>query len=151
MNDEEFQRIKEAEKDRLRAQKRLRSTLEALKRRNEVQSVVRQMGQGAKHLLRETEALAQTLAQQAGRQAARLELALDDDSVDEQTLEDADEALREERAEEMIRRLKAEEQVSRERESEASSDEEATDEHADPRPEKTIGRMGDARSSDETG
>lgn len=43
MTDEEFQRIKEAEKDRLRAKKRLHETLDALTRRQEVQSVVQQM------------------------------------------------------------------------------------------------------------
>lgn len=147
MTDEEFQRIKEAEKDRLRAKKRLHETLDALKRRQEVQSVVQQMSQGAKYLLRETESLAETLAQQAGRQAARLELALDNESVDDASLEEADEALREERAEEIIRRFKAEDR------SEArpgDSTEEASDDGDDSRPEKTIGRMDDTRSSDES-
>ncbi len=144
MTDEEFQRIKEAEKDRLRAQKRLRSTLEALKRRNEVQSIVRRMSQGAKHLLRETEALAETLAEQAGRQAARLELSLEDSGAEED-LQEAEEALREERAEEIVRRLKSEKRHTTGA-SPGSTAEGRTEEQPN-KPEKTIGRMEEPPSS----
>lgn len=146
MTDEEFQRIKEAEKDRLRAQKRLRNTMQALKRRNEVQSIVRRMSQGATHLLRETEALAETLATQAGRQAARLELALEDESVEDEGLQEAEEALREERAEEIVRRLKSEQRHSTGGASESSA--EGRTEEPTNKPEKTIGRMGESPSSD---
>lgn len=148
MTDEEFQRIKEAEKDRLRAQKQLRSALEALKRRNKVQSVVRRMSQRASHLLRETEDLARTLATEAGRQAARLEVLIDEETNGEGALREADEALREERAEAVVRRLKVEEGLG---DTVAPEDREINDgDRADDRPEKTIGRMGDVRSRDET-
>lgn len=100
-------------------------------------------------MLRETESLAETLAQQAGRQAARLELALDDESVDDASLEEADEALREERAEEIVRRFKAEGR-SETRPGGSTDAEGTSDDGDDPRPEKTIGRMGDTRSSDES-
>lgn len=148
MTDEEFERIKEAEKERLRMQKRLRSALESLKRRNEVQSVVRRMSQGAKRLLEETEALADKLASTAARQAARLEVAMDEEEEASSLAED-EEVLREERASAVLRRMKAEEEPRAtggsarpsvdENQSETAVESEESD--AD-RPEKTIGRMG---------
>ena len=43
MTDEEFERIKAAEKDRLRAKQRFQETMDTLKRQNKVQSTVRRM------------------------------------------------------------------------------------------------------------
>lgn len=155
MTDDEFQRIKEAEKDRLRAKKRLRATLESLKRRNEVQSVVRRMSRGAKRLLQKTETFADKVASQAARQAARLEVAIDDQTGDDSLAED-EEVLREERAEALLRRLKTEEASSTRSPSSPSTaaekpgDSDAAPDPADEGPDKTIGRMGDPRPDDTT-
>lgn len=148
MTDEEFERIKEAEKERLRTQKRLRSALESLKRRNEVQSVVRRMSQGAKRLLEEAQALADKLASTAARQAARLEVVMDEGEEASSLAED-EEVLREERASAVLRRMKAEEEPRATGESarpsvdenQSETAEESEESDAD-RPEKTIGRMG---------
>ena len=145
MTDEEFERLKEAEKDHLRAKKRLRGTLEALKRRHRSRSVVEQMKRGAERLLDETESLVDTLRRTGARRTGRLEVALDD----EETSLDADEqVLREERAEALLRRYKA--ARSPDGGAGRSGEQEAPD--ADPTtdgPEKTIGRMRTPRSDEE--
>lgn len=147
MTDEEFERIKEAEKQRLREQKRLRSTLESLKRRNEVQKVVRRMSQGAQQLLRKTGELADKLASKAARQAARLEVAVDEQSEEASLYED-EEILREERAEAVLDRMKTADEPRASRSStrpsprsDETGDADAEDEDDD-EPDKTIGRMG---------
>lgn len=157
VTDEEFQRIKEAEKERLRAQKRLRATLESLKRRNEVQSVVRKMSRGAKRLLEQTEALADTLASKAAQQAARLEVVMEDSAEDDASLAEDEEILREERAQTLVRRFKARERSTASGRSGRSSGDpddsfssDADDEDVDDGPDKTIGRMGKRRTDDST-
>ncbi len=152
MTDEEFQRIKEAEKKHLRAKKRLQRTLKALKQRNEVQSVVQRMKQGAVRLLDETESLVDSLRRNVARSEARFELTLDDEQIEDEDLHEAEEALREERAEVLVRRMKAEEEASsRPRPSitaDETSDADADDEPEQEGPDKTIGRMGDLRTDD---
>lgn len=105
MTDEEFERIKEAEKEHLRAQKKLRTRLEALKKRNRAQSIVQDMQQGAQRLLRDTDALVDTLQAQVARSEARLEVAADLGAHED--LHEADQALREERAERLVQQYKA--------------------------------------------
>lgn len=78
MDREEFERIKEAEKEHLRTKKRLQQTLQTLKRRRRVQDTVRATAQSAGVLLRENDALVQALSADTARANARLELALDD-------------------------------------------------------------------------
>jgi len=148
MTDEEFQRIKEAEKERLRTQKRLRATLESLKQRNEVQSVVRRMSQGAKRLLKQTEAFTDTVASQAARQAARLEVATSEDPGDDLSTEEAEETLRDERAEAIVRRLKEEERRRPAPATTESASSDVSENRTEDGPDKTIGRMGDLRSDD---
>jgi hypothetical protein len=125
MDDDEFRRIKEAEKERLRSQKRLRKALRTLKRRQKVQSAVRSMVEGARGVLRRTDDLVSTLRTQVARQQARLEVALEDEdsgdagrragasldagvseqAVEEQTMRDQ---AMESRAEELVRQLRLE-------------------------------------------
>lgn len=152
MTEEEFERIKEAEKKHLRAKKRLQRTLETLKQRNEVQSVVQRMQKGAQRLFDETESLVNSLRRSVAQKEARFEVALDDELVEDEDLHEAEEVLREERAEALLRRMKGEEKRSSRphsspeaEESEADSSETSEQEG----PDKTIGRMGDLRS-DET-
>lgn len=153
MTDEEFQRLKEAEKKHLRAKKRLQRTLKALKQRNEVQGVMQRMKQGAVRLLDETESLVDSLRRSVAQDQARVEGTLDDEIVEDEDLHAAEEELREERAEELVRRMKAEEQASSRPDpsvhsGEASSDSDGTDDSEERGPDKTIGRMGDLRPDD---
>jgi hypothetical protein len=145
MTDEEFERLKEAEKDHLRAKKRLRGTLEALKRRHRSHSVVEQMKRGAERLLDETESLVDTLRRTVARRTGRLEVALDDE---EASLDADEQALREERAEALLRRYKAARSpdggAGRSGEQETPDADSAAD-----GPEKTIGRMRTPRSDEE--
>ena len=153
MTDEEFQRLKEAEKKHLRAKKRLQRTLKALKQRNEVQGVMQRMKQGAVRLLNETESLVDSLRRSVAQDQARVEGTLDDEIVEDEDLHAAEEELREERAEELVRRMKAEEQASSRPDpsvpsDEASSGSDGTDDSEEQGPDKTIGRMGDLRPDD---
>ena len=152
MDDQEFQRIKEAEKKHLRAKKRLQRTLSALQRRDKVQSVVQRMRQGAVRLLDETESLVGSLRRTVAKNEARFELALDEDQVEDEELHEAEEELREERAEALVRRMKAEQEASsRSRPSDdidSASDTEDSDGPERGGPDKTIGRMGDLRNDD---
>ena len=153
MTDEEYQRIKESEKKHLRAKKRLQRTLKALKQRNEVQSVVQRMKQGAARLLDETESLVDSLRRTVAQDQARFEVALDDEIIEDEDLHAAEEELREERAEALVRRMKAEEDTASRSRSSMSETDEASDASSEDPPEregpdKTIGRMGDLRSDD---
>jgi len=150
MDDDEFQRIKEEEKKHLRAKKRLQRTLKALKQRNEVQSVVQRMKQGASRLLDETESLVDSLRRTIAQDQARFDVALDDELIEDEELHAAEEELREERAEELVRRMKAEQDATSHPRPSMSEDEESSDTESDDKPEqggpdKTIGRMGDLR------
>ncbi|MFB6248963.1 MAG: hypothetical protein ABEL97_10385 [Salinibacter sp.] len=145
MTDEEFERLKAAEKDRLRAQKRLRGTLEALKRRHRSRTVVEKMKRGAERLLDETDSLVDALRRTGARRTGRLEVALDDEAA----LDADEQALREERAETLLRRYKAAHSPGDR--ADRSGEPEAPD--ADPTadgPDKTIGRMRTPRSDEET-
>ena len=150
MDDDEFQRIKEEEKKHLRAKKRLQRTLKALKQRNEVQSVVQRMKQGASRLLDETESLVDSLRRTIAQDQARFDVALDDELIEDEELHAAEEELREERAEELVRRMKAEQDATSHPRPSMSEDEESSDTESDDKseqggPDKTIGRMGDLR------
>ena len=148
MTDEEFQRLKEKEKRHLRAKKRLQATLNQLKEQSGVQRVVQHMRRGATRLLDETESLVDSVRRSAVKDQARFELALEDESIEDQDLRDADEALREERAEQLVRRMKAEEDDTSATDPEGRPvDESSSEDEPDAEgPDKTIGRMGDLRA-----
>jgi len=153
MTDEEFERLKEAEKKHLREEKQMRRTLEALKKRNRAQSIVQKMRRGAERLLQETESLVDTLRTQMARDEAKFEVAVEDnESVDD--LHEAEETLREERAEDLVRQYKA---VTRpaggdtQKAKSAEDDASASDaEKSSDGPDKTIGRMRKSQSGDGT-
>ena len=151
MTDEEFERLKEAEKKHLREKRQMRRTLKALKRRNQAQSLVQKMRRGAERLLRETESLVDTLRTQMARDEAEFEVAVEDtESVDD--LHDAEEALREERAEALVRQYKTAARPSGgdTQEAEPGEDDASTSdaETSSDGPDKTIGRMRNPRSDD---
>lgn len=149
MTDEEFERLKEAEKQHLRQKKRMRRTLEALKRRNRTQGIVQTMKHGAQRLLEETESLVDTLRSQVARNEAQLEVAIDEEEFRGDDLHEAEEDLREERAESLIRQYKA---ASSPPSRPARDEQEGpNDESASPdpdQPEKTIGRMRPSQSDE---
>jgi len=154
MTEDEFERVKEAEKKHLRSKKRLQRTLEALQQRDEVQSLVQTaigMKQGAQRLLDETESLVDSLRHSVAQREARFETALDDDQVQDEDLRHEEEIFREKRAEALVRRMKAEEtDPSRPQGSPDASTSEAED-SAGSRyegPDKTIGRMDPPGSKD---
>ena len=141
MTDEEFERIKAAEKDRLRAKQRFQETMDTLKRQNKVQSTVRRMRAAANRLLRDNEDLVTRVQSWTARQAARLEVALSSETeAADDGLVEAEEQLRQVRADELVRQYKAA-SAERPRSSgeETMTDDEASTEEA--MPEKTIGRM----------
>lgn len=78
MDRDEFERIKQEEKEHLRTKKRLEKTLQTLQNRRRVRDTVTAMTRSASALLRETEGLVRTLSADAARSEARLEMALDD-------------------------------------------------------------------------
>lgn len=148
MTDEEFERLKEAEKAHLREKKRLRSRLEALKKRRRTQSVVQTMKRGAERLLEETGSLVETLRRSVAQADARFEVGLEDE---EDPIQEAEEELREERAEALLRQYKTAQsptgssesgRTSKTADDGASSEEDETMDG----PEKTIGRMRIPRS-----
>lgn len=153
MTEEEFQRIKEAEKEHLRAKKRLAELKRSLARKKKIQSTVASMAHGASSLLRRSADLVEQLGSEAARKQARLEVALDDasDTVPADTDEDlaayeADQ--RTKRARELIRLMKQEsgdpsaptEEPSSSPGATSSADHRSTTDDDD-LPEKTIGRM----------
>ena len=154
MTDEEFERLKAAEKEHLRDKKRLQKQLAALKKRQRAQGLVQKMKQGAERLLRETESLVDTLRRQVASSEAQLEVAAEaDDRVDD--LHEAEEELREERAESLVRQYKAatgEVSSSSGTETSDEGDGSESDSASTPDgPEKTIGRMRTPRPDDASG
>lgn len=148
MTDEEFQRIKEAEKERLRARKKLRQLKATQSQKAKIRDAFRRVKEGAETLLQRSSDLIDELTRETVREEARLEVALDsqaDETTDEEaaSLEEED---REARAEALVRQLKmmaVTRTSSGEKASPRSSDETAeTDASSeDELPEKTIGRM----------
>ena len=146
MTDEEFERLKAAEKEHLRTKKRLRATLDAVKRRTQSERVVQRMKRGAERLLGETESLVDALRRAVAQGTARLEAAFEDDRSRDPDLDEAEEALREARAEALLRRYKAAQSTTHRTQSGAEDPDESDSDPTPDGPEKTIGRMRTPRS-----
>jgi len=145
MTDEEFERLKEAEKEHLRTKKRLQARLRALKKQQRTESLVTKMKEGAQRLLRETEALVDAIQGRVAQSEGRVDAVVDEAGA-ESDLAEADAEIREERAESLVQQYKASSgRVStRDRGSASSGSEDPEDLSAASRakgPEKTIGRM----------
>lgn len=155
MTDEEFERIKQAEKEQLRAKKRLRTMLAVLKRGKRSEGLVERMQRGAQTLLRETESLIETLRGSVARDEARLERAVGDPSDSgswDERLPDVEEARREKRAERLVREYKAFSRFASSRPSTgADGEEESSSPSSSQGPEKTIGRMKPSPDTDDGG
>ncbi len=145
MTDEEFERLKEAEKAHLREKKRLKSRLEALKKRRRTQSIVQTMKRGAERLLEETGSLVETLRRSVAQADARFEVGLEDE---EDPIREVEAELREERAEALLRQYKTAQSPSGPARRSKTSDDGSSAEEDETMdgPEKTIGRMQTPRS-----
>ncbi|NBC16760.1 MAG: hypothetical protein GVY18_05505 [Bacteroidetes bacterium] len=114
MTPEEYQRLKEAEKEHLRKLKKLKDTARSLARRNKVARTLGDMVSTSRDALDAQEQMVSDLAQETARQEARLELALEaqadrdtDAAVDEdQALAEADEELAAVRAKQLLHQIK---------------------------------------------
>ncbi|NND71787.1 MAG: hypothetical protein HKN43_09420 [Rhodothermales bacterium] len=161
MTPEEFQRIKEAEKEHLRSLKKLKQAVRDLERQKKLTGAVDNITR-TENLLDENDALVDNLAMETAHNEAKLEVALESAAAQEsiRRAEEArtklDEDLKKIRAQDLVRQLKnqmgetdtpttpVERNVDSTAEtSEAVSDAEpesetATDEDL---PEKTLGRM----------
>lgn len=132
MTEEEYNKIKEAEKRRLRAKKRLKQLQQTSKRSSDTASLVAKMKQAGASLLRDTRSLVDKLSADVARSQARLEVALDDvEGLDETDVDEDDaaksgrtgagadslrryeEAQREARADAIVRQMRASTQSAR--------------------------------------
>lgn len=147
MTPEEYQRLKEAEKEHLRKLKKLKEAVRQLERQKRVSRAVEDITDGPRALMDENADLVDQLAMETARSEAKLEIALESAAEKGETRPDpADEA----RMDEELRRLRARQLVEQMR-GESSAPEpktttdakkEAKDDESKPRlPEKTIGRM----------
>lgn len=164
MTDEEYQRLKEAEKEHLQAKKKLQETLQALQRKQGVREAVNRMARSAQGALDRASDLISKLTAETARDEARLDVATD--ATDDVSSGDADiEAFeakrRAEHARMLVRQMKQSQALSRSSSSRTtsnappsktvgskkrsptatSSDEGLSTSDPDDLPEKTIGRM----------
>ncbi|HHP7239479.1 hypothetical protein, partial [Longibacter sp.] len=162
-------RIKEAEKKRLRMKKRLSALKRTSERQQNTASLVQKMKRAGASLLRDTQSVVDSLSAEIAKSQARLEVAMDEDAatrssdaVGEDDVAAYErkqaEAEREARARDLVRQFKESVQPTRTadaspspRQSDAptgdetsSSDAPAEDNSDGDLPDKTIGRMRDA-------
>lgn len=117
MSPEEFNRIKEAEKEHLRKLKALKQAAGRLERQRSIAQALGNMTQEAEQKLEANRSTVEKLAWETAQQEARLELALEAAQEDphagaetaadaQHEMEQADEALRQARAQEIVRQIK---------------------------------------------
>ncbi len=158
MTPEEYQRIKEAEKEHLRKLKALKRTVRRLERQKKLNQALENITGGRERVLDTHEEMMEQLAMETALSEARLEMALEaEQAVTEAEARAAlEEDLQKARARELIRRIKLEvgspeaapDPPSRRAKTSPASPAEAPpepepDDPSPPQglPEKTIGRM----------
>jgi hypothetical protein len=154
MTPEEYERIKEAEKEHLRALKKLKKAVRDLERSKSIARSVTKMSSTSQSALETHEEMVDKLALETAQHEARLEVALEsagEQALKQERLEElrkADADLQKERAKDLVEQLRREMEVpettipttrSTGPEREATDDSDETAEG--PVPEKTIGRM----------
>lgn len=155
MTDEEFERLKAAEKEHLRAKKKLQATLKQLRQKKQVRSAVERLARSAQSALDRASELIDRLTAETARDEARLDVALDNETVD--ATDDAVAAYEAERRDEearaLVRQMKHAQRIPSRSpdtaraptdDSEAgatSSDDDLSTSSSDDLPDKTIGRM----------
>jgi len=110
MSPEEFNRIKEAEKEHLRALKKLKQAVRQLERQRSVTQAVQEMNRTRNDVLDTHEEMVEKLALDTARQEARLEIALEANAARPDSAPEAafEEDLQKARAQALIRQLKLE-------------------------------------------
>ena len=167
MTPEEYERLKDAEKEHLKKLKELKQAVRVLERQKKIQSELEKMSRASDDALQAQSDAVQQLALETAHQEARLDLALE--STDTEDLATSDEALDDElrsaRAQALVERLKhsmVEEEIDSDEEATSASasetsrahesgtgpdmkrparEEDAANPTTEARPEKTIGRM----------
>ena len=150
MSPEEFNRIKEAEKEHLRKLKALKQAAGRLQRQKSIAQALGNMTQEAQQKLEANEAMVEKLAWETAEQEARMEIALesakaapDEPATPKPSPAETEEALRKARAEELVRQMKQEthtEQPDVRNDPDVRSGN-VSDDSSDILPDKTIGRM----------
>lgn len=160
MTDEEFERLKAAEKEHLRAKKKLQATLQQLRQEKQVRSAVDRLARSAQSALDRASELIDRLASETARDEARLDVALDPEATDSSDAS-GDEAVAAyeaersaEQARALVRQMKQAQRIpsaprgpdsnapAEDAEPDAtSSEEERSTSSSKDLPEKTIGRM----------
>ena len=161
MTDEEFERLKAAEKEHLRAKKKLQAALKQLRQKKQVRSAVDQLARSAQAALGRASELIDRLTAETARDEARPDVALDaeaagvsDDSGDKD-VEAFEAARRTEQARDLVRQMKQAQRIPaapRSPETDrpptddatadaTSSEDDLSTSPSDDLPEKTIGRM----------
>lgn len=142
MTPEEYQRLKEAEKEHLRKLRALKEAARRLQRQQSINRALHGLTAGRRQVLDEHERTLEELALDTARHEARLDLALDAAPP----AGDPDEELQKARARDLIRQMK--QAVAAEAETPSKPDATPKDEAPEdetpenpPLPEKTIGRM----------
>ena len=170
MTPEEFQRLKDAEKEHLRALKKLKQAVRRMERQKSLNTAITDLTTSTQNALDEHEQLVDNLALETARQEARLEIALStaeakaevaeqmEQTPSEKVIDEAalDEEAAKLRARELVKNIKAQVEAatfpavassaSATRRGKDAADEGNASGDADessdtPRPEKTIGRM----------
>lgn len=147
MTPEEFERLKEAEKDHLRKLKKLKDAARMLERQKKVSRAVTDMTSSMEQKLSEHADIMDQIAAAAALSEARLEIAMESsEKVDRVAQEMQDEeTLSKERAKQLIRQMKAESgdepEASTEKTQAESRKKTTTEDQTESLPEKTIGRM----------
>jgi hypothetical protein len=116
MTNEEFERLKAAEKEHLRAKKKLQDTLKSLRRNQQVRGAVDRLARSAQSALDRASDLIGQLTSETARDEARLEMALDDEPRDAAAPADPDveayEAKQDaDRARDLVRKMKQAQRV----------------------------------------
>ena len=154
MTREEFERIKQAEKEHLRAIKKLKQTVKSLERQKSVNDALTDLASTTGDLLDEHTALVEKLSEQTALQEARFEVAMesveDDETSPTQRLKDEEElakieaARRQSRAQELVRKAKL--QMGAVGADDAVTPSGVGDSSAKDQPERTIGRRAEKES-----
>ncbi|MDX1429620.1 MAG: hypothetical protein R3282_04995 [Rhodothermales bacterium] len=153
MTPEEYERIKEAEKEHLRALKKLKKAVRDLERSKSIANSLTRMGSTSEAALETHQEMVDKLAMETAHHEARLEVALESASEKaqqverEEELDRMDAVLQKERARSLVENIRNEMKSGIEADTEeapraAREEEERSSRDADaPLPEKTIGRM----------
>lgn len=117
MSPEEYQRIKEAEKEHLRKLRELKSAVRLLRRRNAVNQALGDMATGPQATRDVHDEMVEKLAIETAQKEARMEIALENAQLEEtedatatptRSAEDLEEEMLKERAQSLIRQIKLE-------------------------------------------